>query len=43
MPIKANNQIEKLNIPGLEHQSLAGSKDGLGQIEVWRQTIDAGE
>lgn len=43
MPIKSHTNIAKLNIPGLEHQSLACSKDGLGQIEVWKQTIGPGE
>ena len=42
MPLNQNASIEKHNLPGLEHQTLAGSRDGLKGVEVWRQTIDAG-
>lgn len=42
MPVHKNATIEKHYLPGLEHQTLAGKRDGLGQVEVWRQTITAG-
>ena len=42
MPLNQNESIEKHHLPGLEHQTLAGSRDGLKGLEVWRQTIDAG-
>jgi mannose-6-phosphate isomerase-like protein (cupin superfamily) len=42
MHVNRNNAIEKHNLPGLEHQTLAGKRDGLESFEIWRQTIDAG-
>jgi mannose-6-phosphate isomerase-like protein (cupin superfamily) len=42
MAIKAHDTIDTLNIPGLSHQTLAGAKDGLKGLEIWRQTIEAG-
>lgn len=41
MQVNHNANTEVHNLPGLEHQTLAGRKDGLQQFEVWRQTIDA--
>ncbi|WP_437756356.1 dimethylsulfonioproprionate lyase family protein [Sorangium sp. So ce1389] len=34
--------IEKLSLPGLAHQTLAGPRDGLRSVEVWMQTIAPG-
>jgi quercetin dioxygenase-like cupin family protein len=34
--------IEKLSLPGLTHQTLAGPRDGLRSVEVWMQTIAPG-
>lgn len=34
--------IEKLSLPGLAHQTLAGPRDGLRTVEVWMQTIAPG-
>lgn len=42
MNVNHNATIEKHNLPGLEHQTLAGRRDGLQSFEIWRQTIDAG-
>lgn len=42
MPLNQNKAIEKHHLPGLEHQTLAGSRDGLKGLEVWRQTIAPG-
>ena len=42
MQVNRNSDAEIHNLPGLKHQTLAGKKDGLNQIEVWRQTISAG-
>ena len=42
MNVNHNAAIPKHNLPGLEHQTLAGRRDGLNNFEIWRQTIDAG-
>ena len=42
MPVKQNASVEKHQLPGLEHQTLAGHSDGLRGFEVWRQRIAAG-
>ena len=42
MQVNHNQDAEVHNLPGLEHQTLAGRKDGMQQFEVWRQTIAAG-
>jgi len=42
MEVKQHVQLNKHQLPGLEHQTLAGKRDGLGGFEVWRQTIAAG-
>jgi len=40
MPVIDNSKVDKFEIPGIVHQTLAGhKKDGLGSVEVWRQTI----
>ena len=42
MHVNQNEAITKHRLPGLEHQRLAGKRDGLTSVEIWRQTIDAG-
>ena len=42
MQVNQHVKIEKLDLPGLQHQTLAGSRDGLRDFEIWRQTIAAG-
>lgn len=42
MNVSHNAAIRKHNLPGLEHQTLAGKRDGMQNFEIWRQTIDAG-
>jgi mannose-6-phosphate isomerase-like protein (cupin superfamily) len=42
MQVSHNSDTETHCLPGLEHQTLAGRKDGLQQFEVWRQKIAAG-
>lgn len=39
MHVNHNPAVVKHNLPGLEHQTLAGQQDGLKSFEVWRQTI----
>ncbi len=39
MHVNHNPAVPKHNLPGLEHQTLAGKQDGLNSFEVWRQTI----
>ena len=41
MQVNQHSSITKLNLPGLEHQTLAGRRDGLNSFEIWRQTIAA--
>ena len=42
MRVNQNSAMKTHHLPGLEHQTLAGGRDGLGGLEVWRQTIAAG-
>lgn len=42
MHVNHNATMKKHELPGLVHQTLAGGRDGLQSIEVWRQTIAAG-
>lgn len=42
MHVNHNVDIEMHHLPGLEHQTLAGRKDGMQHVEVWRQKIAAG-
>lgn len=42
MRVNHNAAMKKHHLPGLEHQTLAGGRDGLKGLEVWRQTIAAG-
>ena len=41
MNVNHNEQLEVHHLPGLEHRTLAGARDGLNSFEVWRQTIEA--
>ncbi|MGD9743989.1 MAG: hypothetical protein AB7V53_15195 [Dongiaceae bacterium] len=43
MPILDHRTIDALALPGLTHRTIAGSRQGLGSLELWRQTIAAGE
>ena len=42
MRVNQNSTVNTHHLPGLEHQTLAGGRDGLSGLEVWRQTIAAG-
>lgn len=42
MHVNRNAASSRHRLPGLEHQTLAGKRDGLGGFEIWRQTIEAG-
>lgn len=39
MRVNSHQAIPKHHLPGLEHQTLAGSRDGMKSFEIWRQTI----
>ena len=39
MHVNQHATITKHNLPGLEHQTLAGRRDGLKSLEIWRQTL----
>ncbi|MEQ8234408.1 MAG: cupin domain-containing protein [Gammaproteobacteria bacterium] len=41
MNVNHNAALEVHHLPGLEHRTLAGARDGLQGFEVWRQTITA--
>jgi mannose-6-phosphate isomerase-like protein (cupin superfamily) len=40
MPIIANTTREHFNIPGIDHQTLAGHRDGLAGLEIWNQMLE---
>jgi mannose-6-phosphate isomerase-like protein (cupin superfamily) len=42
MPIIDNTTIPKFQLPGLEHQTLAGPEHGMKTFEMWMQTIAPG-
>jgi mannose-6-phosphate isomerase-like protein (cupin superfamily) len=42
MNVNHNPSVPRHQLPGIEHQTLAGHGDGLKTLEVWRQTIAAG-
>lgn len=42
MPIFPVSEVEQLTLPGLSHRTVAGPRDGLSKMEVWKQTIEAG-
>lgn len=39
MTVIDNTQLENFNLPGLNHQTLAGHAQGVQSMEVWQQTI----
>jgi hypothetical protein len=39
MPIVRNDSLETLELPGLQHQTIAGHKQGVKTMEVWLQTV----
>ncbi len=42
MPILDHAHTDRLALPGLVHQTLAGPREGLRNLEVWMQTIAPG-
>lgn len=42
MPVNDHATLPTHQLPGLEHRTLAGKRDGLQAFEIWRQKIDAG-
>ncbi|MGE0680577.1 MAG: cupin domain-containing protein [Candidatus Binatia bacterium] len=42
MPVVSNNTIQHFQIPGLDHQTLAGPEHGFKSFEMWMQTITPG-
>lgn len=43
MYVLDNTRLPTAGIPGIRHTTLAGSDNGLAQLSVWRQTIEAGQ
>jgi quercetin dioxygenase-like cupin family protein len=42
MYVTSNAAIESATLPGLSHQTLAGSASGLTRLSIWRQSIEPG-
>ena len=42
MYVTSNSTAERAALPGLEHETLAGSAQGMKQLSVWRQSIAPG-
>jgi quercetin dioxygenase-like cupin family protein len=42
MPVVNNATIQHFQIPGLDHQTLAGPEHGFKTLEMWMQTIAPG-
>lgn len=42
MPVVNNDTIKHFQLPGLEHQTLAGPEHGFQTLEMWMQTIAPG-
>lgn len=42
MPIVRNEEIETLELPGLTHQTIAGHRQGVKTMEVWKQSMAPG-
>lgn len=40
--IRENAEVQAVALPGIVHRTLAGSQDGMKQMEVWMQTIAPG-
>jgi quercetin dioxygenase-like cupin family protein len=41
-PVVAFAERPVVGLPGIEHRTLAGERDGLRQLSVWRQTLAPG-
>jgi mannose-6-phosphate isomerase-like protein (cupin superfamily) len=39
MHVLHNDSIERFVLPGIEHQTLAGARQGLQRLSVWRQSL----
>ncbi len=42
MYVRENAKEPWARLPGIDHQTLAGSDDGLGHLSVWRNTVAPG-
>ena len=42
MRVLDHGQLKTYDVPGMRHQTLAGSEHGLKTLEVWTQAIDPG-
>src|ERR1700733_7313993 len=42
MPVVNNTSLPKFALPGLDHRTLAGPDNGMKNLEVWGQVIEAG-
>ncbi len=42
MYVISNTDLQRSTMPGLSHETLAGSANGLEKLSIWRQTIEAG-
>lgn len=42
MPIVNNSSLTEFNLPGLNHRTFAGPEQGMKNLEVWGQVIEAG-
>lgn len=40
MPVFDNSKVEKVNFPGIIHQTVAGVTQGAKNMEVWMQTAE---
>jgi quercetin dioxygenase-like cupin family protein len=42
MPVVNNEAVKNFALPGLNHRTFAGADQGLKNLEVWGQVIEAG-
>jgi len=42
MSVVDNNTVPKFQIPGIEHQTVAGPEHGMKTMEMWMQTLAPG-
>ena len=42
MSVSDNNTVPKFQIPGIEHQTVAGPEHGMKTMEMWMQTLRPG-
>lgn len=40
--IRESTEVETVTLPGIVHQTLAGPRDGMKNMEVWMQTVAPG-